>query len=147
MINMGNYIYSAVNNAFYPFSLKSDYERSGTWPDDGVEVSDEVASEFMASPPAGICRVPGNDGLPAWGDLPPPTHEEVVAQAQAEKQYRIDSANDHMNGKQWPGKAVLGRLKGEELAQYNAWLDYLDALEATDVSSAPEITWPEQPVV
>lgn len=27
------------------------------------------------------------------------------------------------------------------------WLDSLDALEATDVSSAPEIAWPEQPVV
>jgi len=147
MINMGKYIYSALTNAFYPLSLKGDYERSGTWPDDGVEVSDEVASEFMAPPPAGIRRIPGDEGLPAWGDVPPPTHEEAVAHAQAEKQYRIDSANDHMNGKQWPGKAVLGRLKGEELAQYNAWLDYLDALEATDVSSAPDIAWPEQPVV
>ncbi|EDM2693909.1 tail fiber assembly protein, partial [Salmonella enterica subsp. enterica serovar Typhimurium] len=42
----------------------------------------------------------------------------------------------------WPGKSVLGRLKDDELTQYNLWLDYLDALEAVDVSSAPDIVWP-----
>ncbi|AHG09331.1 hypothetical protein ECRM12581_13100 [Escherichia coli O145:H28 str. RM12581] len=31
------------------------------------------------------------------------------------------------------------RFKGEELAQYNLWLDYLDALELVDTSSAPDI--------
>ncbi|WP_204528018.1 tail fiber assembly protein, partial [Citrobacter cronae] len=31
-------------------------------------------------------------------------------------------------------KAAIGRLKGDELAQYNLWLDYLDALEALDTS-------------
>ncbi len=50
-----------------------------------------------------------------------------------------------MNNKQWPGKAAIGRLKGEELAQYNLWLDYLDALDAVDPSSAPDIQWPEEP--
>ena len=36
-------------------------------------------------------------------------------------------------------KAAIGRLKGEELVQYNLWLDYLDALELVDISSAPDI--------
>ncbi|MGT5875404.1 tail fiber assembly protein, partial [Escherichia coli] len=49
--------------------------------------------------------------------------------------------------KQWPGKAAIGRLKGEELAQYNLWLDYLDALELVDTSSAPDIEWPTPPAV
>ncbi|EPF4824647.1 tail fiber assembly protein, partial [Escherichia albertii] len=48
---------------------------------------------------------------------------------------------------QWPGKAAIGRLKGEELAQYNLWLDYLDALELVDPSSAPDIEWPTPPAV
>lgn len=30
-------------------------------------------------------------------------------------------------------------------AHYNAWLDYLDALEAVDTSSAPAIEWPTPP--
>ncbi len=46
-----------------------------------------------------------------------------------------------------PGKAAIGRLKGEELAQYNLWLDYLDALELVDTSSAPDIEWPTPPAV
>ena len=61
------------------------------------------------------------------------------------KQDLIDQANAYMNSKQWPGKSVLGRLKDDELTQYNLWLDYLDALEAVDVSSAPDINWPVPP--
>ncbi len=45
------------------------------------------------------------------------------------------------------GKAAIGRLKGEELAQYNSWLDYLDALELVDTSSVPDIEWPTPPAV
>ena len=33
----------------------------------------------------------------------------------------------------------------DELAQYNLWLDYLDALDAIDTSKAPDITWPTPP--
>lgn len=68
-----------------------------------------------------------------------------VAAAEAEKQSRIDQANDFMNRKQWPGKAVLGRLKGDELTQYNVWLDYWDVLEVVDTSRAPDIDWPIPP--
>lgn len=76
---------------------------------------------------------------------PPPTHDELILAAEFERQRRIDTANDYMNSKQWPGKAAIGRLKGDELSQYNLWLDYLDALEAVDTSSAPDINWPEVP--
>ncbi|ELM8828268.1 tail fiber assembly protein, partial [Escherichia coli] len=37
------------------------------------------------------------------------------------------------------------RLTDDEKAQYNEWLDYLDALESVDISSAPDINWPESP--
>ncbi|MEX5804555.1 tail fiber assembly protein [Citrobacter freundii] len=77
---------------------------------------------------------------------PPPTHEELLLAAENERQRRIDAANNFMNSKQWPGKAAIGRLKGDELTQYNLWLDYLDALEAVDTSSAPDIKWPTPPV-
>ncbi|EJE0175504.1 tail fiber assembly protein [Escherichia coli] len=86
-------------------------------------------------------------GEPILIDVPQPTHEELVAFADAEKQERIDLANEYMNSKQWAGKAAIGRLKGEELAQYNLWLDYLDALELVDTSGAPDIEWPTPPAV
>ncbi|WP_250309003.1 tail fiber assembly protein [Escherichia coli] len=72
-------------------------------------------------------------------------HAANVVTAEAEKQSRTDQVNDYMNKKQWPGKAALGRLKDTEKEQYNQWLDYLDALEAVDTSSAPDINWPLSP--
>lgn len=139
------YMYSAKNNAFYLSDSEDLYKAEGTWPDDAKTVSDEMAEEFMAEPPAGKIRVAGKDGYPSWGDIPLPTQDELVADADVEKQSRIDQANAYMNSKQWPGKAAIGRLKGDELAQYNQWLDYLDALEAVDTSTAPNITWPTPP--
>lgn len=143
---MNKYIYHSETNSFYPVSLKDDYMSSGSWPESGVEISE---SEFIrfTNPPPGKYRVAGDDGYPAWADIPPPTREELIVAADVEKQKRIDLANDYMNGKQWPGKAAIGRLKSEELAQYNLWLDYLDTLELVDTSSAPDIEWPTPPEV
>ncbi|WP_137648121.1 tail fiber assembly protein, partial [Escherichia albertii] len=77
----------------------------------------------------------------------PLTHEEQLSEAERKKQALINRVNEYINSKQWPGKAAIGRLKGEELAQYNSWLDYLDALEMVDISSAPDIEWPTPPAV
>lgn len=68
-----------------------------------------------------------------------------ISAADSRQQTLINQANSFMNTKQWPGKAAIGRLRGEELIQYGNWLDYLDALEAVDTSSAPEIIWPAPP--
>ncbi|HDV4024564.1 TPA: tail fiber assembly protein, partial [Escherichia coli] len=73
--------------------------------------------------------------------------EELIQQAESERQLLLNQANEYMNSKQWPGKAAIGRLKGDELAQYNLWLDYLDALELIDTSGAPDIEWPTPPAV
>ena len=128
---MQKYIFSADKNAFFPVELKIAYQESGEWPDDGIEIDDTVAAEFMKEAPEGKYRGV-IDGMPAWIDIPPPTHEEQIAAAELEKQQLINQVNEYINSKQWPGKAAIGRLKGEELAQYNLWLDYLDALELVD---------------
>lgn len=140
------YIYSKSQNAFYPFSLRELYELTGTWPSDGVEVSMEVFETYTSTPPVGKHRVTGVDGLPAWEDIPLPTKEQVVSMMENEKKSKINYANDFINNKQWQGKAAVGRLNNDGLLQYNIWLDYLDALEAIDTSSAPDIEWPTPPV-
>ncbi|EHU00471.1 hypothetical protein CKS_2645 [Pantoea stewartii subsp. stewartii DC283] len=83
--------------------------------------------------------------MPAWIDLPPPTKEELVNTAKNTQSALISQANNYMNSRQWPGKAAVGRLKGDDLAAYNTWLDYLDALYAVDTSKAPDISWPQKP--
>lgn len=144
---MSNFYYSASTNLILWSSLKEEYELNNEWPSDAQELTDEQAAEFMNDPPEGKMKMPGEDGLPAWVDVPPPTKEELIANAETERHSLIGQANGHINSKQWPGKAAIGRLKGDELAQYNLWLDYLDALEAVDTASAPDIEWPTAPEV
>ncbi|WP_169924734.1 tail fiber assembly protein [Xenorhabdus mauleonii] len=43
-------------------------------------------------------------------------------------------------------KLLLGRITEEERQRLNQWLDYVDAVEALDTSSAPDIPWPKQPL-
>lgn len=138
-------MYAFSNGNFYPLSMREVYEISDSWPTEYIKVDESVFTEFSATPPVGKIRGTGVDGMPAWVDIPPPTRAEIIAEAEREKQSRIDAANEFMNSKQWPGKAAIGRLMGNELAQYNLWLDYLDALEAVDTFSAPDIKWPVPP--
>ena len=84
----------------------------------------------------------------SWKDLDSSSvsnskHEKQSAEL--ENQQLINQASDYMNSKQWPGKVAIVLLKGEELAQYNLWMEYLDALEAVDTSGAQDINWPESP--
>ncbi|HIH3157800.1 TPA: tail fiber assembly protein [Escherichia coli] len=141
--------YLYVDNLAYPYALQSVYAAKGQWPEGkGVDIDEVIFREyFYDTPPEGKYRCVGEDGLPEWADIPPPTREEQIASAETKKQQLINQANEYINSKQWPGKASIGRLKGEELAQYNLWLDYLDALELVDTSSAPDIEWPTPPAV
>ncbi|SHH55460.1 virus tail fibre assembly protein, lambda gpK [Pantoea sesami] len=138
------YIYDAKTNAFYPVALKESYIAKGLWPESDIEIDEETFAEFQ-KPPVGKMSVAGDDGYPVWVDIPPPTYEQLVAIADAEKQSLIDQTNEYINSKQWPGKAAIGRLKDTEKSQYNEWLDYLDELEALDTSIAPDIEWPVKP--
>lgn len=120
-------------------------EITSTVPDFAVEISDEDYEMLIAGQENGKIISADSNGMPVLLEPPPPTQQELIADADAQKQYLIDQANGHMNSKQWPGKAAIGRLKADELAQYNLWLDYLDALESVDTSSAPDINWPDPP--
>lgn len=137
--------YSASKNMFYDGDLKDAYQSGSGWPSDCLQVDEGVFNKYVNAPPVGKKRIAGSDGFPSWGDIPAPTHEQLLSAAETEKQSRIGQANDYMNSKQWPGKAAVGRLKGDELGQYNLWLDYLDALDIVDTTTAPNITWPAAP--
>lgn len=76
---------------------------------------------------------------------PEPTYDELVQQAELQKQILISQANEYIDSKQWPSKLALGRLSDADKLLFNEWLDYLDALEAVDTSTAPEVNWPDKP--
>lgn len=139
---MTNYKYSAKNDVFIPTSFIAEYEKSGWDFSDAIDVDDDVYLEFI-TPPAGKVRVAGKEGLPAWEDIPPPTKEQLIEQTEAKKQSLIAEVNTETE--MLRAKLALGRIKDDEKALLNAWLDYLDELEAVDVSTAPDIIWPVKP--
>ncbi|MDM2834893.1 tail fiber assembly protein [Citrobacter sp. Cpo091] len=140
-----NYAYSPTSNLFYPVALRADYEKASSWPGDPVGVSDEIYFEYSGIPPEGKIRRSDANGIPFWIDAPSKSKEDLIAEAEKFRQVLIAQANDYMNSKQWPGKAAIGRLKGDELAQYNLWLDYLDILDVMTISDVDAISWPAPP--
>ncbi|HHN8402974.1 TPA: tail fiber assembly protein [Morganella morganii] len=137
---MTNYIYSASNNAFFPTSFidaYSDFNLS-----DAVEVEDSVYLEFI-TPPEGKIRIAGGDGLPAWGDIPPPTKEQLIEQADAKKQRLMADATVSMAPLQ--DADDIGEATDDELLQLKAWKKYRVLLNRVDTSTAPDIDWPVKP--
>lgn len=74
---------------------------------------------------------------------PPLTKAQLIEQAEAQKQYLI--AEVHTETEMLRAKLALKRIKPDEEALLNAWLDYLELLEAVDTSAAPDIDWPQKP--
>ncbi|ELO0856306.1 TPA: tail fiber assembly protein [Citrobacter amalonaticus] len=122
--------YSAITRGFY---------RSGNEiPSDAVEITQQQLDDLLFQQEQGLLIIPDSTGFPTAIE----NVKDPVESARDEKQRRINEMNEYINSRQWPGKAAIGRLTGDELAQYNLWLDYLDALEMIDTSSAPDINWP-----
>ncbi|WZB71327.1 tail fiber assembly protein [Achromobacter xylosoxidans] len=143
---MKNYYYSAASNAFYPVTLRDDYERSGTWPTDGVPVDEDVFCEFACAPaPHGKTRVVGPDGLPAWGDIPPPSAEQVLADAMALRASLMAQATTAIAPLQ--DAADLKIATAAELQQLQAWKTYRVQLNrlASDAGFPASVSWPDQP--
>ena len=71
-------------------------------------------------------------------------HGAAVDAAEAQRQSLIDAAMASISLIQL--KLQAGRkLTQAETTLLNAVLDYIDAVTATDTSTAPDIIWPEQP--
>lgn len=140
-----NYLWSAKNSVFILEEMKPQYEEQGWELTDLLRLDDHIVTEFMGEQPAGKIRVTGADGLPVWVDTPPASKAELLEAARAEKQARINEVNDFISRQQWTSRLQLGRLSEQEKVNFNAMLDYLDALERVDVEAAPDIIWPEQP--
>ncbi|CDH01829.1 tail fiber assembly protein [Xenorhabdus bovienii] len=138
------YVYCAKNNMFYPEVLKQDYLNVGKWPADGIAVDESVYLEFVANrPPEGKRRVVGENGLPAWGDIPPPTPEELQQRAERKKQYLMSQASNAIAPLQ--DAVELEMATGAEKSALTEWRKYRVLLNRVDCSTAPDVKWPEQP--
>lgn len=98
--------------------------------------------------PEGVTTVTPDVEFPKWNGKKWVTDkaakkESDIEAAEIQKQYLIAEVNTETQMLQT--KLALKRIKPDELELLNAWLDYLDLLEAVDTSLAPDIGWPQKP--
>ena len=71
-------------------------------------------------------------------------HVADVEAANQQKAALLAAAQQRITA--WQTKLLMGRkLTENESSQLDAWMDYIDALEAVDVSTAPAVKWPMPP--
>ncbi|PHM59115.1 phage tail fiber assembly [Xenorhabdus stockiae] len=139
-----NYYYSAKNNAFYPISMKQDYIDSSSWPDDGIEVNESIFTEFAGNiPPKGKVRIADENGFPAWGDIPPPTKEELQQKLERKKQSLLNDADTQIMRLERIIKRNIATA--DESNRLDNWELYSIALSRLDCSKVQDINWPEKP--
>ncbi|OSN07205.1 phage tail protein [Lonsdalea britannica] len=135
-------MYRFSNGSFYPSILQGAYESAGSWPENGVDVTDEVFKEFSVSP-SGKTVGTDTEGRPCWVDVPPPSHDELIAAAESKRVQLLNYADEVV--KDWRVELALGEISDEDKAKLSAWISYKKAVKSVDTSTAPDITWPEKP--
>lgn len=133
--------FSPTTKGIYPTSPtdQKPYVEAGTLPDDLIDIPDEQYDAW-ANPPEGFYSVFDDNG-PRAEPLLPVDHVAQAEKKREELQAEMQAATYTLNA-----KLLMGRtLSAAEKAKFNAWLDYSDALENLDLSTAPDVTWPTKP--
>ncbi|HDC4761215.1 TPA: tail fiber assembly protein [Enterobacter cloacae] len=140
-----NYAWSASKNVFYLIEDLLKYIKAGNWPDDAVEVSDNVFNEFAAYQNGnGMIRGVGSDGLPAWVMPPEPSKEVLIRNAEA---YRNTlTAKASLEIEILSDAQSDGSITDSEKELLAKWKTYRLSLRRIDLTTAPEIEWPDAPV-
>lgn len=136
-------MYSSKTQGFYPSDEEGQvpYVEAGSLPDDLTEISDEDYDAWI-NPPVGKCSA-WVEGRPVLIDAPAVNY---VLEAETKRQKLLSDAQAATYNINL--KLAMGRtLTDKEKVKANAWLDYVDALNDLDLSTAPEIDWPELPAI
>ncbi|WP_312926143.1 tail fiber assembly protein [Atlantibacter hermannii] len=127
---------------FIPENWKSDGTYSDNeWPEDAVLLSDSEVLQFWKKTPPNGKTLGAANGRPVWVDLPEPDCAELLKLTEQQRQLLINDAMQSIAVIQL--KLQAGRkLTSDETVKLNSTLDYIDAVEATDTSTAPDVKWP-----
>lgn len=130
-------------SGFYDMSTESareaNLQQTGLSIKDFSEISDKDYADWC-NPPEGYYQVFDDSG-PRVEKIPEP---DYVAIAEATREALISEANSATYSLNL--KLMMGRkLTEAENTRVNAWLDYIDVLNDTDLSDAPDVQWPAKP--
>ncbi|WP_105659292.1 tail fiber assembly protein [Cronobacter dublinensis] len=142
---MSNYYYVTHQNTFYPVALKEDYQAAGTWPDNGVYITEEEHQALMLGLSAGKFVASDQNGCPVL------TEPEINWQERAEtaRKKLLNEANTVTAD--WRVELMLGAITDEDKASLTAWMVYIRELKALDLTGTTDeegynaIAWPHKP--
>ncbi|KKY79539.1 hypothetical protein OA44_15555 [Enterobacter cloacae] len=135
--------FSASAMGFYLSELFQDYELSGTWPNDAIEISERWYEYLIEGQGVGKVITVNEYGQPVLADPAPPAPEEIIQYAAELKNKLMDEANTALLPLQ--DAVDLGIATESESAMLIEWKKYRVLLNRVDTSKAPDIEWPEKP--
>ncbi|ELY4585350.1 tail fiber assembly protein [Enterobacter kobei] len=136
---MERVFYSASQGGFYLGGDKALYEAAGTWPDDAMEISQRWYEILLDGQSKGSEITVNDYGQPV---LTKPVIDHVAV-AESERLQRINEAAEAIAPLQ--DAADLGIATDAEEKALSSWKLYRVMLNRLDVSTAPDIEWPETP--
>ncbi|WP_238795328.1 tail fiber assembly protein [Citrobacter freundii] len=134
-----SYIYDASTNSFYALALMSEYKKSGSWPDNGVRVTNEQHRRLMAGQSEGNVISADAEGNPVLT----PALIDYVAIAADERDKLMASATARIN--QLVEAQDDGDITADELSELTALREYRTKLRRLDLRYAPDVEWPPLP--
>lgn len=137
------YVYRAKTGGFYNEALEADYRAAGTWPGFYVRVADDDYAALMEGQANGKVIVPDKNCYPVLSDPPAPTHDELLTQASTQKAALMKAAGETITPLE--DAEELGIMTGNEVEALKRWRLYRVMLNRLDISTAPDIPWPEIP--
>ena len=135
------FLFNVINSAFYAEYMLFDGSYGDVDNSEFIEpTADELTQYHKTTAPAGKQLGP-IDGRPAWVDLPPLSYEQLVSQAEQQKNQLRKAADSEI---EWRKYAVdKGIATGEESAAFDEWNLYRVLLMRVDTAKP---VWPTQPV-
>lgn len=138
---MTEYYYSSSKNAFYAFELKQDYLNAESWPDDAAPISERWYNHLIEGQQDGKVIVPNEYGQPVLSDPEPPSHEQLIQEAEARKITLMQAASDAIAPLQ--DAVDLGMATESEKQKLIEWKKYRVLLSRTNYNEP----WPDKPTI
>ena len=135
--------FSPSEIGFYHESDKQAYLLAGTWPNYLLEISEKWFLYLLEGQQKGKVITENDYDQPVLVDPPTATKEQLLAEADAQKEALMNSATAVIE----PLKDAveLGMSTDEEEDLLLAWQQYRVLLMRVDTSHAPDIEWPVLP--
>ena len=83
------------------------------------------------------------DGVFTAPEVPAPSQEELVSEAEKKKSQILQSINE--TTQTWQTQLALGIITDADKAALTLWMKYAQDVQAVDTSKAPDIDWPISP--